>query len=564
MFIPATKEELKQLNWTDLDIILVSGDAYIDNSFNGIAIIGKCLLEKGYKVAIIPQPIINSDIDIMKFGNPKLFWGISSGSMDSMVANYTALKKKRKNDALTAGSINNKRPDRAIIRYVNLIKQYYDKKVPIIIGGIEASLRRITHYDYWENSLRRSILLDSKADILVYGEGEKTIIELAEKIKNNQSIETQRGICYTISQKEIETLKGNSILLPSHEEVTINKNKFIELFNTFYNNNDPLNSKRLIQTVNNRVLVQNPPNYYLSTEELDKVYNYEYENKAHPIYNKEGKIKALDTTKFSITSHRGCFRECNFCAIAVHFGKTIRSRSETSILKEANKFAKDKNFKGIIYDVGGASANMYKMHCNQQEKYGTCKNKRCLTPELCKNREINHKAHLKLLKNILKIPNIHKIFVTSGIRYDLIMKDKINGNNYLNYIVSNCISGQMKIAPEHTEKQVLELMAKPLSDLQTFYEKFKKISKENNKKQFLTYYLMAGHPGCTLEDMKKMKKFFSKKINILPEQVQIFTPTPSTYSTLMYYTKENPFNKKEVFVEKKLKNLLKQKEIITK
>ena len=564
MFIPATIEEIKKLNWKEIDIILVSGDAYIDNSFNGIAVIGRCLLEHGYRVAIIPQPSLSSDIDIMKFGNPKLFWAVSSGAMDSMVANYTALKKKRQSDDLTPNGINNKRPDRAVIRYVNLIKQYYNKKVPIVIGGIEASLRRVTHYDYWDNALRRPILFDSKADILIYGEGERTIVELANKIKNNEPITEQRGICFPANQSEIETLKNNAVILPSHEETLKDKDKFIELFNTFYNNNDPINSKRLIEPVNNRLLIQNPPNYYLQTEELDKVYNYKYENKAHPMYNGMGKIKALDTIKFSITSHRGCFGECNFCAIAVHFGKTIRSRSEESILKEVKSFTEDPKFKGIIYDVGGASANMYGMTCKQQEKYGTCKNKRCLYPSICKNRSINHSHHLQLLRKIAKNNKIRKIFVSSGIRYDLIMEDKKFGDAYLNYIVANCISGQMKIAPEHTEDKILNLMAKPEKYLQQFYQRFKKISKDNNKKQFLTYYLMAGHPGCTLEDMKNMKKRFSKEFHILPEQIQIFTPTPSTYSTLMYYTNKHYSKNEEVFVEKNLKNLLKQKEIITK
>jgi len=592
MFIPATVEECKKLNWEKLDVVLVTGDAYIDSSYCGVAIIGKYLIKNGYKVAIIPQPSLKNSDDILRFGHPKLFWGVTAGAMDSMVSNYTALKKKRKNDDLTAGGINNKRPDRATIKYVNLIKQH-SKNIPIIIGGIEASLRRLAHYDYWENKIRKSILLDSKADILVYGEGEKTILEIADTLKYQNGIAGQarndsvgaycirpakiirpdntdnsnKGVCNTPLQSSVKQLVKNIrgicyltneinrslcadfVELPSFEEVVNDKNNFAKMFDIFYQNNSPQNAVGLIQKFGNRYVVQNPPNFYLENDELDEVYNLDFENAVHPIHrdtvgdisdrvnmNKIGIVKGFETTKFSITTHRGCFGECNFCSIAIHQGRQIRSRSEKSIIAEATKMTYDRRFKGNINDLGGATANMYKMDCENQSKFGSCKNKRCMFPTVCKSRNIKHSQHLELIKKTLKIPLIKKVFINSGLRYDLIQYDKNFGDKYLNFIVSNCVSGQMKIAPEHTEDKVLQAMGKPKSDLKKFCDDFYRISKRANKKQFLTYYLIAGHPNCTEKEMEAMKKYFSEKLKIIPEQIQVFTPTPSTYSTLMYYS----------------------------
>ena len=601
MFIPATVEECNDLDWKELDVILVTGDAYIDSSYCGVAIIGKYLIKNGYKVAIISQPSLNNSDDILRFGNPKLFWGVTAGAMDSMVSNYTALKKKRKNDDLTAGGINNKRPDRATIKYVNLIKQY-SKNIPVIIGGIEASLRRLAHYDYWDNRIRKSILLDSKADILVYGEGEKTILAIANSLKDflnddnlkpslrafekcvaipenknrlprsarnginsesstiihynrhpelvsgsPQGIPKQvrndgvlkiakniRGICYLTNSVNHLQYAGFEEL-PSFEEVTSDKNNFKKMFDIFYQNNSPQNAVGLIQKFGNRFVVQNPPNYYLENEELDEVYNLDFENAVHPIHRKDGTVKGFGTTMFSITTHRGCFGECNFCAIAIHQGRKIRSRSEKSIIAEVQKMTNDKRFKGNINDLGGATANMYKMECEKQNEFGSCKNKRCMFPTVCKSRNIGHSHHLQLIKKTLKIPFVKRIFINSGLRFDLIQYDKKFGDEYLEFIVTNCVSGQMKIAPEHTENKVLEAMAKPKSDLKKFYNDFMRISKKANKKQFLTYYLIAGHPNCSSNEMEKMKEYFNKELKTVPEQIQIFTPTPSTYSTLMYY-----------------------------
>jgi len=556
MFIPATVEECSDLGWKELDVILITGDAYIDSSYCGVAVIGKYLIKNGYKVAIISQPTLNNSDDILRFGNPKLFWGVTAGAMDSMVSNYTALKKKRKNDDLTAGGINNKRPDRATIKYVNLIKQFGEKNIPIIIGGIEASLRRLAHYDYWDNKIRRSILLDSKADILVYGEGEKTILEIANTLKNNrnnenfttENIKNIRGICYLTNDTK-PLLYADYEQLPSFEEVANDKKYFIKMFNIFYQNNSPQNAVGLIQKFGNRYVVQNPPNYYLENEELDEVYNLDFENAVHPIHRKCGTVKGFETTQLSITTHRGCFGECNFCSIAIHQGRKIRSRSEKSIIIEARKMTNSKRFKGNINDLGGATANMYKMECENQNKFGSCKNKRCMFPTVCKSRNIKHLQHLKLIKEVLKIPKIKKVFINSGLRYDLIQFDKKFGYEYLDFIVSNCVSGQMKIAPEHTENKVLEAMAKPKSDLKKFHNDFMKISKKANKKQFLTYYLIAWHPDCTAKDMEAMKKYFSKEMKILPEQIQVFTPTPSTFSTLMYYTKKHFKTNENIFVQ---------------
>ena len=578
MFIPATVEECNDLNWQELDVILVTGDAYIDSSYCGVAIIGKYLIKNGYKVAIIPQPQLNSGNDILRFGNPKLFWGVTAGAMDSMVANYTALKKRRKNDDLTATGINDKRPDRATIKYVNLIKQHSDKNIPIIIGGLEASLRRLSHYDYWDNKIRKSILLDAKADILVYGEGEKTILEIANSLKNNnnnikndindvKNIKDIRGICY-LTNSVNSPLSADFEELPSFEEVVNDKKQFIKMFNIFYQNNSPQNAVGLIQKFGNRYVVQNPPNYYLENDELDEVYNLDFENALHPIHYqhsgnkndgtksaKRNTVKGFETTMFSITTHRGCFGECNFCAVTIHQGRKIRSRSKNSIIAEVEKMTNDKRFKGNINDLGGATANMYKMECEKQNKFGSCKDKRCMFPKICKSMQIKHIHHLDLIKEISKIPTVKKVFINSGLRYDLIQSDKNFGYEYLDFIVSNCVSGQMKIAPEHTENKVLEAMAKPKSDLKKFCDDFYRISKKANKKQFLTYYLIAGHPNCTVREMEAMRKYFSQEMKILPEQIQIFTPTPSTYSTLMYYTEKNFQNNEDIFCEKNLNKL---------
>ena len=578
MFLPTTKEELKKLNWDKLDVILVSGDTYIDTPYSGIAIVGKLLLDIGLKVGIIAQPDYNSDKDITRLGEPTLFWGISAGLVDSMVANYTALKKFRNNDDFTPNGKNNKRPDRATIVYCNLIRRYFKNTVPLVIGGIEASLRRVAHYDYWSNKVRGSLLFDAKADILVYGMAEKSIIEVAQALKNNQPIENIRGICYISKTK-----KDDFIELPTLKECQNkqDKNKFIDMFHMFYNNNDPLTAKGLCQKHDTRYLIQNPPQFYLTQDEIDKVYNLDYERDVHPYYAKQGSVKAIQTARFSVTTHHGCYGECNFCAISVHQGRTIRSRSEKSIINEVKSFTKHKSFKGIVSDVGGATANMYGYECNKKLNKGTCDDIRCtghrmFNPmkftkpqdkqyKICPALKPNHKKNITLLQNIRKLPEVKKVFVNSGIRYDLIENDKYYGKEYLNEIVKYHVSGQMKIAPEHSESKVLKYMGKPDKKvLTTFKRNFEKLTKESGKKQFLTYYMIAAHPGSTQEDMQKLKAFANADLKLNPEQVQVFTPTPSTYSTLMYYTELDPWTRKPIFVEKDPIKKQKQKDIVTK
>ena len=559
MFLPTTSEEVKKLGWDSLDIILVSGDTYIDSSYNGSALIGKWLLKNGFKVGIIAQPDINSPADITRLGEPKLYWAVSAGCVDSMVANYTATKKKRHKDDFTPGGENTKRPDRASIVYTGLIKRFFkNSKTPIVLGGIEASLRRIVHYDYWSNQLRRSLIFDAKADILSYGMGEKSMLELAKNIRDGKDFRNIRGLAY-ISKEP----KEEYITVPSFEECREDKFKFIEMFNIFYKNCDSITAKGLNQKHGDRWLIQNPPSENFSSELLDEIYGMDFERDVHPYYKKDGVVRALDTIKYSLTTHRGCYGECNFCAIAIHQGRTVTSRSENSIIEEITDITKDKKFKGNISDVGGPTANMYQMECSKKLKLGACKDKRCLYPKTCPALKPSHEKQIELLKKLRSVEGIKKIFIASGIRYDLILDDHQYGDKYLEEIVAHHVSGQMKIAPEHTEDKVLSLMGKQGKDyLKEFKNRFYKLNKKLDKKQFLTYYLIAAHPGCNEKDMMDLKIFASEELKISPEQVQIFTPTPSTYSTLMYYTEINPFTNKKLFVEKDNGKKEKQKNII--
>lgn len=560
MFLPTTKDELKKLNIKQLDIILVSGDTYIDSSYNGTALIGKLLQKRGFKVGIIAQPNIDSDIDINRLGQPKLFWGVSAGCVDSMVANYTATKRRRKMDDFTPGGENTKRPDRAIISYVNLIKRFNKScEAPIVIAGIEASLRRVVHYDFWSNKLRKSILFNSKADILSYGMGERSMVELANALKDKKDYKNIRGLAYISNEYPTSYIE-----LPSFDECKNSKESFIKAFDIFYSNNDPKTAKGIVQKNDTRYYVQNPPAQLLNKDELDEVYSLDYERDVHPYYKKMGEVKAVHTIKNSVTTHRGCYGECNFCAIAVHQGRSIVERSENSILNEIEILANKKGFKGYISDMGGPTANMYGIECDKKIKLGSCSEKRCLYPKSCNALKPNHNRLINLLKKVRKINNVKKIFVASGIRYDMIIEDKIYGDKYLKEIVEHHVSGQMKIAPEHTEDKVLDLMGKPGKyALEKFKNRFYELNNKMNKKQFLTYYFIAAHPGCNEKDMKDLKKFASKELKLNPEQVQIFTPTPSTYSTLMYYTEMNPFTGEKLNVEKDINNKYKQKEILT-
>lgn len=559
MFLPTTMEEVKKLGWNYLDIILISGDTYIDSSYNGTALIGKWLYKHGFKVGVIAQPDINSDVDIKRLGEPKLYWAVSAGCVDSMVANYTATKKKRRSDDFTPGGENTKRPDRASIAYTNLIKRHFkNSEVPIVLGGIEASLRRITHYDYWSNNLRRPLIFDAKADILSYGMGEKSMLELARAIRDKKDWRNIRGLSYI--SKEI---KEGYLELPSYENCVKDKKEFIKAFETFYHNCDSILAKGLYQKCGDRYLIQNPPSENFSSRELDAIYSMDFERDVHPYYKKMGEVRALDTIKTSVTTHRGCYGECNFCAIAIHQGRTVISRTEDSIVDEVKEITKMKKFKGNIADVGGPTANMYQVECKKKLKFGACQDRRCLYPQKCPALKIDHSKQIDLLKRLKEIDKIKKIFIASGIRYDMILDDKKCGQMYMEEIIKDHVSGQMKIAPEHTEDKVLSLMGKQgKAPLKEFKEKFYQINKKLGKKQFLTYYLIAAHPGCNEKDMLDLKRFASAELRVNPEQVQIFTPTPSTYSTLMYYTEMDPFTGKKLFVEKDNGKKQKQKDIL--
>lgn len=559
MFLPTTMEEVRKLGWDSLDIILVSGDTYIDSSYNGSALIGKWLYKHGFKVGIIAQPDINSDKDIKRLGEPNLYWAVSAGCVDSMVANYTATKKKRKSDDFTPGGENIRRPDRASIIYTNLIKRFFKNgNAPVVLGGIEASLRRITHYDYWSNNLRRPLIFDAKADILSYGMGEKSMLALAQALKGGREWRNIRGLSYIAKEK-----KDSYLELPSFEECVKDKREFVKAFDIFYHNCDSITAKGLCQLCGDRYLIQNPPSENFTSEELDSIYSMDFERDVHPYYKAMGEVRALDTIRTSVTTHRGCYGECNFCAIAIHQGRTVISRSQDSIVEEVKEIAFAPKFKGYIADVGGPTANMYDIECSKKLKVGACQDKRCLYPHKCPALKIDHNSQIELLDKLKNIDKIKKIFIASGIRYDMILDDKRNGQMYLEEIIKDHVSGQMKIAPEHTEDKVLSLMGKQgKAPLKEFKEKFYKINSKLGKKQFLTYYLIAAHPGCDEKDMLDLRRFASSELRINPEQVQVFTPTPSTYSTLMYYTEMDPFTNKKLFVEKDNGKKQKQKDIL--
>lgn len=561
MFLPTTKKELETLGWDGLDIILVTGDCYIDSPFIGVAVIGKILLASGYKVGVIGQPDINSDADILRLGEPRLFWGVTGGCIDSMVANRTATGKRRNTDDNTPGGINNKRPDRATIIYTNLIRRFSKNSRPIVLGGIEASLRRIAHYDFATDSIRRSILFDSKADYILYGMCERSAVEFADCVKEGKDPLTVRGLCYI--SKDIPE---GCLELPTYQESAEDKDAFTKAFQLFYNNNDPMTAKGLAQKHDNRYLIQNPPAYYISQKELDRVYNLKYERDLHPFHRKDGEVKSLETIRFAISTHRGCYGECSFCAIAVHEGRRVRSRSKASIIAEARELTKHPLFKGRIHDVGGPSANMYATGCDRMEKKGCCEKKSCISPKVCPALHLGHGEQAELLKELRAVEGVQKVVVASGIRHDMVLADKKDGDKYLRELVGHHVSGQMKIAPEHSEANVIEKMGKPGCDREAlikFKDLFYKYTEEAGLKQFLSYYLMAAHPGCEENDMKKLKSFALKELGTVPEQVQVFTPTPSTYSTLMYWTGRDPFTGKTCFVEKSTKGREHQKEILT-
>ncbi len=549
---------MEQRGWKQCDVILISGDSYIDSPYIGVAVIGKILVKAGYRVGIIAQPDISTDLDITRLGEPALFWGVSGGSVDSMVANYTALKKKRHQDDYTPGGNNTRRPDRAVIAYTNLIRKYHKQTAPIVLGGIEASLRRIAHYDYWTDKVRGSVLFDAKADYLLYGMAERSIVELAAALKQKRSVEDIRGLCYKSDQVPEEYWK-----LPTLADVKADKNKFWQMFETFYDQNDPHTARGVAQLHDTRYLVQNPPQSYLTQVEMDKISSLPYEYAVHPLDAQQGEVRALETIRFSIKTHQGCYGECTFCSIAVHEGRTVRWRSPESIVEEAKTITELPGFKGYLLDVGGPTANMYGFECLKKLKRGACSDKSCMYPEICPTLKPTHEPYRQLLETLSKLPKIKKVFVSSGIRYDLLFADKKEGAAFMENLVNNHVSGQLKIAPEHTEERILKKMNKPpFAQTIKFKQWFDQLSLKYKKKQFLTYYFIAAYPGCNERDMLAMKKQVSKELRMTPEQIQVFTPTPSTLATAMYYTElDGPYGN-PIFVEKDINLKRKQMDII--
>lgn len=544
--------------WDALDVILVSGDAYIDAPQIGTAIIGRVLEAAGYRVGVIAQPDAASPADITRLGEPALFWGVTAGSVDSMVANYTALKKKRRGDDYTPGGENTRRPDRATIVYSNLIRRHFKSTVPIVLGGLEASLRRIAHYDYWSDGVRRSLLFDTKADLLVYGMGERTVLEIAGRLKEGKGCSGIPGTCEIAKHAPEEYLA-----LPSYEDARDDAEAFIRMYRGFYDNTDPVTAKGLAQRHGDRWLVQHPPPPYETQKELDTWAALPFERDAHPSYRGQGRLTALDTIRFSLQTHRGCYGECNFCAIAVHEGRRVRWRSEASVLDEAAGLTKHPAFRGVIPDVGGPTANMYGFECTKKIEKGACTEKRCVYPELCRQLPVDHSRYTRLLERLRRIEGIRHVFVASGIRHDMVLRDERCGMAFMDELVRHHVSGQLKLAPEHSEGDVLALMGKGgMEDLIDFRERFFALSRETGKKQFLTYYFIAAYPGSEERHMHALREFASRQLQIHPEQVQVFTPTPGTWASVMYHTGRNPFTGEALSVARDLAAKQRQKDIL--
>lgn len=545
-FLPICKDDMIERGWEQCDFVLVTADAYIDHHSFGTAIISRVLENAGYKVGIIAQPDWKSVDDFKKLGRPRLGFLVNGGNMDPMVNHYTVSKKLRKKDLYTPKGEMGKRPDRATIVYCNKIREAY-KDVNIVIGGIEASLRRFAHYDYWDNKVRKSILVDSGADLLVYGMSEKQIVEVADFLNqgfDGKYIRHIPGTCYIADS--LDEIYEEHIVLPSFKEVSSDKRTYAECFKIQYDEQDPVRGRTLVQEHNGKYVVINKPEMPLSREELDRVYALPYQKTYHPIYEKDGGIAAIEEVKFSLVSSRGCSGNCSFCAITFHQGRVVTSRSEDSIVEEAEEITKYDDFKGYIHDIGGPTANFRKPACKKQLTLGACKHKRCMSPGICKNMEVDHREYLHLLRRVRKLPGIKKVFIRSGLRYDYIMADK--DDTFFKELVEHHVSGQLKVAPEHVSPNVLKYMGKPAGKTyDEFRRKFFRITERLGKKQFIIPYLMSSHPGCKLEDAIMLAEYL-RDINYQPEQVQDFYPTPGTLSTTMFYTGLDPLTMEEVYI----------------
>ncbi len=544
-FLPVTKQEIISLGWDAPDFVFVTGDAYVDHPSFACAILSRVLESKGFKVAILPQPAVNSAEDFKRFGRPRLGFLVSAGNIDSMVAHYTAAKKKRHDDAYSPGGKAGYRPDRATISYCNRIRQAY-KDVPIIIGGIEASLRRFAHYDYWDDKVRRSVLFDSGADLLIYGMGERILTEVAEALNSGLDIKQLTYIDGTVYLADNLDGLTDYETCPSYKDVCASKTAYAKSVRLQYTEHNPIKGKTIVQEHDGKYIIANKPAMPLSRTELDRVFALKFERKWHPMYDDLGGIPAIEEVQFSIISSRGCYGGCNFCALAFHQGRMVQSRSHKSIIMEAEKFVWNPDFKGYIHDVGGPTANFRDPACEHQLKNGVCTNRQCMAPKLCPNMKVSHSDYLELLRKLRKIKGVKKVFIRSGLRFDYIMADK--SDEFFNELCEHHISGQLKVAPEHVCDEVLKLMGKPKNDVyNAFKDKFYKINEKIGKKQYLVPYLMSSHPGSTLRSAIKLALYL-KKEGLNPQQVQDFYPTPGTISTCMYYTGLDPMTMKKVYV----------------
>lgn len=544
-FLPVSYEEMLERGWEQPDFVYVCGDAYIDHPSFGAAIICRTLESRGFKVCFLAQPNWRSPDDFRRFGKPRLGFLISSGNIDSMVNHYTVAKKRRSKDYYTPGAQMGKRPDRAVIVYSQMARQAYPD-TNIIIGGIEASLRRLSHYDYWDDKVRKSIIIDANADLLLYGMGENSIVDVAEALDSGLDIQYLTYLDGTVFKTKDLSLATDPIILPSYEEVCASKDKYCESFNMQYRQTDHYTAKTLVEPYQGWYVVQNIPNRPLTQQEMDDTYALPYTRSVHPMYQEH--VPAIDEVKFSLISNRGCFGACNFCALTFHQGRIIQTRSHESLIKEAKLMTQDPDFKGYIHDVGGPTANFRQTSCTKQQKHGVCQNKQCLWPRPCRNLEVDHQDYVSLLRKLRELPSVKKVFVRSGIRYDYLMYDK--DDTFFKELVQHHVSGQLKVAPEHISPKVLDKMGKPHKELyMKFVEKYYRLNDAYHKNQYLVPYLMSSHPGSDLDAAIELAEYL-RDIHHQPEQVQDFYPTPGTLSTAMYYTGMDPRDKTKVYVPK--------------
>ena len=558
-FLPISRQDMTKRGWDACDIILITGDAYVDHPSYGTAIIGRVLEDAGYRVGIIAQPDWRTSADFLVLGRPRLFFGITAGNLDSMVSHYTASKKPRRTDDYSPGGRSGLRPNRATIVYTSKIKGLFPG-VPVVLGGVEASLRRLAHFDYWEEDVRRSILVDAKADMLVYGMGEKQVVEIARRLRDGEHIKDLKDIRGTVIIRSSVEGSGNAVMLPFYEEAGADKDKFNEAFKLAYLEGDPVRGRPVIQKHGTRFVIQEPPALPLTTSELDHYYGLPFVRAWHPVYDKLGGVPGFETVRFSITAHRGCAGECSFCSLFAHQGRMIQSRSKESILNEVRALVARKEFKGTITDIGGPTANLYGAICEEWDSSGACKERQCMMPAKCKHLKLGYEKAMELWKEVLAVPGVKHLFIQSGLRHDLLVEKE--SDPYLEALCKSHVSGQLKVAPEHASDTVLKKMNKPpFKVYEQFAERFKVMSRKAGKEQYLVNYFISAHPGCTDQDAGKLAAYLSAH-RMHPEQVQDFMPLPMTLSTCMYYTGKHPMTGETVVTAKSFKERQFQRELV--